>query len=94
MKYNPKGPKINILKTSRKDKVRKRKFENACWIMHEKGMATHERHNIFCDCVTEARDLRTNMTPEQKVKSGLKAQEIFVEKVIRDYPKWFDGVVL
>ena len=94
MKYKSKDSRIDIMKTSRKDKVRMRKFKNACWIMHEKGMATHERHNIFTDCVTQATKSRTSMTPEQKVKSNLKAQDIFVQKVVHDYPDWFKGKIL
>lgn len=91
MKYKS---NTNPLKMSRKDAVIMRKFTNACWVMHENGMATHERHNIFCDCVTEAQNLRADLTPEQKAKANLKAQDIFVKKVIRDYPEWFEGKVL
>ncbi len=87
---------MHLMKSERKRKQIMRKFKNVCMVMKNKGMEVHERHNIFCDCVTQARNELKNkdLTDEQKVKMNLRAQEIFIEKELAKNPSWYEGVKL
>jgi len=76
----------NLLRTSRKQKQIMRKFRNVCWILHKNGMGPPERHNIFVECLNKAQE-----SINKKSVAQLKAQELFIDRVIEDYPDWLEG---
>lgn len=82
------------MKSLRKQKALLRKFKNACWVLHEKGMSVEDRHNIFCDCVDRANTKRRNSTEEELKNGNFLAQQYFIEAVVRDYAEWFEGAKL
>jgi len=84
---------IKSWKSARKRKAVMRKFKNVCWILHESGMGTTERHNLFCDCVTLAKkELGQSKSDSEKKKMGnLRGQEIFIAKAINENFELFKG---
>lgn len=85
---------IKSWKSARKRKTIMRKFKNVCWILHEDGMGVQDRHNIFCDCVTQAQSESIKIdpkNPDKKQISNLRAQELFIVKAINDNFELFKG---
>ena len=85
-------------KSERKRRQVWRQFKNACYIMDENGMEVHERHNMFVDCVNEAKARvqapATNDQEKIKKHFNLNAQYLFVQKALEKYPDWFKGRAL
>lgn len=84
---------IKSWKSQRKRNAIMRKFKNVCWILHEADMSLQDRHNIFCECVTQA-NLETSkvrMDLKDKKVWNLRAQEIFIARMINENFKLFKG---
>jgi len=84
---------IKPWKSARKRKASMRKIKNVCWSVQERGRDTKERHNIFCDCVTQAlEELGQSKNDSEKKKMGnLRGQEIFIAKAINENFELFKG---